>query len=91
MVSFVAPIKDPQAVLDYRMDWSPWLQPDELVTAFSATAQGVAISSVTHANGTVTFWLAEGEPTTSGVVTVEITTSVGRTDQRSITVHIEDR
>lgn len=91
-------IKDPQAVLDYKFDWkaltngsgkSDWLEDAETIASFEVTPDdGITVdsSSLTDSNTSVTVWLSGGTDEQAYEVTCAITTSAGRTDERTITV-----
>ena len=85
-------IKDPAAVLDYRLDWSPWLAEGETITASTMTAAtGISMDSQTHDATTATVWLSGGTLGQQYAVTNHITTSAGRQDERTFTVTLRDR
>jgi hypothetical protein len=86
--------KDPQAVLDYKFDWSQWLQSGEVITSHSVAAStGISVdsSSVTDSDTSVTAWLSGGTDVIQYIVTCTITTNAARTDARSILVSIDER
>jgi hypothetical protein len=85
--------KDPDAVLDYSVDWSLWLGEDQITGSQWILAPGALLEQVTdtHTATRSTVWLRGGEAGKSYVVTNRIVTSGGRTDDRSITVRVEDR
>ena len=84
---------DPNAVLDYAIDWSAWLDTGETLTASTwaiapsggITQTGAPAASFTAA-GVATIWLTGGTAGTLYKVTNHITTSAGRQDDRSITI-----
>jgi hypothetical protein len=89
--------KDPNAVLDFGFDWrgaspGPWLEADETIasSAWSADA-GLTIDSSTYGDTTTKVWLSGGTAGTSYTVRNRITTSKGRTDDRSFIVIVEER
>ena len=85
--------KDPDAVLDYSVDWSAWLAGDEISSSEWQLENGAAIEKVTDTNTTTsaTVWLRGGDAGTTYLVTNRIVTMGGRTDDRTITVKVEDR
>ena len=89
MTSF---IKDPAAVLDYRVDWSDWLQQGETITDSTVTAEtGVTVDSDAHDDTTATVWLSGGALQANYKVTNHITTSAGRQDERTFVITVRDR
>ncbi len=101
-------IKDPQAVLDYSVDWSAWLAQGETIAASRWTATtGITIAATpapSFTPTTATVWLsggavgggeevgiARGVAQRAYRITNTITTSAGRTDERSIFVAVAER
>ncbi|MFN3473582.1 MAG: hypothetical protein ACK4ZW_06000 [Blastomonas sp.] len=91
--SLTAPRKDPEATLNYQMDWSGYLAEGETITAQAVTCEDddITISSVTHASGIVRWRVAGGTSGSSYLITVQITTSAGQTDQRTVQLPVRDR
>lgn len=83
-------IKDPQANLDYQIDWTAWLAGDT-ISASSWSAAGITVGANTHTDAVATVWLSGGSAGSSYVVTNQITTTGGRTDERKITILVRDR
>ena len=85
--------KDPDAVLDYSVEWSAWLAGDEISSSAWLLEQGAAIEQVTdaHTATKTTIWLRGGDAGTTYLVTNRIVTVGGRTDDRTISVKVEDR
>lgn len=87
-------IKDPSAVLDYTIDWSEWLSSnnDTISNASVPSApSGLTVQSpVTHTATATTVWVSGGTAGTSYDVTVRITTTGGRQDERTITITCKD-
>lgn len=96
--------KAPTAVLDYPMDWAapspigPWLQTGETITSASCVLDpGITLltnTPVLTPNGAATMvtpWLSGGTAGQTYTVTVHITTSQGRTDERSFRVNVIKR
>lgn len=85
-------IKDPKAVLDYSVDWSKWLAGDQVATS-DWSVSDPALEAAGDSNGPTrtTVWLSGGTAGQSYTVTNQITTSGGRTDERSFTIQVQDR
>lgn len=89
-----APIKDPVAILDHAMPWDDWLDDGETITARSVTssapdelqAQAGALDSAQ-----VTWRVSGGQAGRDYAVTVQITTSTGRCDERSVLYRVRER
>ena len=85
-------IKDPQAVLDYQNDWSSWLDDsDTIATSAWAASVGITIDSESNTDTTATVWLSGGIAGEFYRVTNTITTAGDRTDERTITIRMQQR
>lgn len=96
-------IKDPSAVLDYKFDWaaltngsgtSDWLSSGETIASRTVTLDtGLTkdSDSVTDSSTSVTVWLSGGTAGSTYGVTCRITTTAGRTDERSIVIEVKNR
>lgn len=87
-------VKDPAAVLDYKFDWSDWLESGETISTRTVTAEsGITVdsSSITDTNTSVTVWLSGGTAGVNYDVTCRIVTSASRTDERTIEIICRDR
>jgi len=87
------PLKDPSAVLDYAFDWKEeWLATGETIADHTITADtGITVDSSTEDDGKVTVWLSGGTAGINYKVACLITTSAGRTDERSMWIKVVDR
>ncbi len=86
------PLKDPSAVLDYVFDWTEWLATGETITDHTITADtGITADSSTEDAGKVTVWLSGGTAGINYKVACLITTSAGRTDERTIWIKVVER
>lgn len=85
-------IKDPSAVLDYVFDWSDWLATGEVISSHVITVDtGLTKDSDSEASGIVTVWLSGGTAGENYKVACLITTSAGRTDERTIWIKVTNR
>lgn len=96
-------IKDPDATLDYKFDWaastngsgdSDWLASGETIDSHTVTVESGLTKdsdSATDDDTSVTVWLSGGSAGETYLVGCEITTSSGRTDERSIVIAVEER
>lgn len=84
--------KDPQAVLDYVVDFAQWLDalPDTLAS-HSVTVSGVTLDDSDIVGKTVVMWISGGTVGTAASATVRITTAGGRTDERTVYFKIKQR
>lgn len=87
-------IKDPQAKLDYTVDWTAWLQTGETITTSTWTVPA-GITQTTPApsisGGKTTIWLSGGTVSTRYVLVNHIVTSQGREDDRSLPIDVMER
>ena len=86
------PLKDPSAVLDYVFDWTGWLGSGETISSRVVTVDtGLTKDSDSESSGKVTVWLSGGTAGINYKVACLITTSAGRTDERTIWIKVTDR
>lgn len=97
--------KDPQAVLDYGIDWGAdgrgWLPEGDTISASSWTITGkdgaelgagpLVQDSDTHDASTTTVWLSGGTVGETYDVTNHITTAAGRQDDRTIRITVQEQ
>lgn len=86
-------IKDPDAVIDFKRDWSDWLATNETITASSwiASSDDITMDSDTNTTVDATVWLSGGTDGASYKLTNRITTNQGRTDDRTFIINCEER
>ena len=95
------PLKDPSAVLDYVFDWKEeCLATGETIAVDSETGEklititadtGITVDSSTEDAGKVTVWLSGGTAGINYKVACLITTTAGRTDERTIWIKVVER
>jgi hypothetical protein len=83
--------KDPNAVLDYTIDWTRWLAGDQVATSEWLVPTGLTKMADTKTASSATVWLSGGTAGQSYMVTNRITTAGGRTEDRSFTIRVEER
>lgn len=85
--------KDPDAILDYAFNWTKfYLQPGETISSYAVTVgAGLTKDMDSESEGVVTVWLSGGTNREGYRVECEIVTSLGRTDERSIYLAVDDR
>lgn len=85
--------KDPQAVLDYSFDWSPWLVSGDTITNLTATATpvGITINSVAFTTTSTTVNLSGGVVGVKYAVVHHITTSGARQDDRTMFITVVEK
>lgn len=83
--------KDPNAVLDYTIDWKDWLGDDAILTSSWTLPVGITSAGVTFSSSTATVWLSGGTAGVSYSIYNQITTVGGRTEKRTFKINAIDR
>jgi hypothetical protein len=88
-------VHDPEAVLDYPIDWTAWLaEVDDTIVSHEVTVEpeGAVVIDSTEATATkVTAWISGGTDGENAKVTCHIVTAGGREDDRSIRLSVRER
>lgn len=88
-------IKDPDAYLDYTIDWSDWLVSGDTISSsvWAIAGRDGALTTDANSNTTTTasIWLDGGTDTYKYFVTNSITTAAGREDDRTIQVTVRSK
>ena len=79
-------LKDPDAVLDYSIDWSDWLGDDTIASSSWAASTGITVDSDTNTTTAAIVWLSGGTAGENYTATNSIVTAAGREDDRTITI-----
>ena len=83
MASNRFPPRDPNALLDYLVDWSPRLVDGDTISGSTWTAPaGIVIESDSFTGTTTSVWLSGGTDGEIYVLTNHIVTAQGREDER---------
>lgn len=92
------PVKDPNEVLDYELDWADADNPrlvtgETLVTSTWSVVEGtVAIDSSSFAvSGLSTVWLSGGADGEACILLNRVTTSAGRTYDQSLKLRVRTK
>ena len=84
--------KDPDAVLDWKWDWSSWLQSGETISTKTVTiSSGLALDSSSNSTTSVTAWISGGTTGQVYSASCRITTNQGRIDDRTVTIRVLNR
>lgn len=84
--------KDPDAELDYTLDWSQWLDSDTLSSAsWATTPTGLSITNTTTTTTLAAVWLSGGSHGSDYDVRCRVVTAGGRTDDRTIRLQVRHR
>lgn len=87
-------IKDPDATLDYTVDWTSWMASGDSIASVAWTIpSGLTQVSSSNTNTTATVWLSGGTVGQSYSVKAKITTSsvIPRIDERTFTIIVRQR
>lgn len=87
-------LKDPDAVLDYKIDWTLVLQSvtptDTIATSTWVADNGLVVDSDSNTTTDTTVWVSAGTLGTISKLVNTITTAGGRTHVRTINVSLRD-
>ena len=84
-------VKDPDSVLDYKVDWSSWLGTDTISTSRWVVQSGITEDSDSNDTTSATSWLSGGTEGSTYTVTNRIDTAGGRTADRTFKVLVQTR
>ena len=84
--------KDPDATLDYQINWAAWLADDDTISnsSFISNSDDITVESSSFTDTTSTVWLSGGQAGSSYEITNRITTTLGRIDDRTIKIKCKD-
>lgn len=90
--------KDPNAIIDYYIDWSKWLRDGDTILSSTWTVQAgltkiadpitAVVDPFTDTVATV--WVSGGTAGSSYTALNHITTAQGRTQDRTITIRVRE-
>lgn len=84
--------KDPDATLDYQIDWGDWLVTGDSIVGSAWSVSGATIEDDTQfADTSATVWVSGGTVGMPIYLTNTITTSEGRIDQRTLVVQVAEK
>lgn len=84
-------VKDPDGTLDYAADWSGWLGTDTIVSAQWTVPSDITITQQSTTTTVSTVWVSGGISGNSYDCTCRITTSTGRTCDRTFRLKVKER
>lgn len=85
------PAKDPDAVLDYSVDWTDWLDGDTISTSAWTVPSGITQTSASTTTLITTIWLSGGSGGRTYEIKNRIVTAAGRTEERTIRLPVRTR
>lgn len=87
--------KDPDAILDYVIDWAAFLGTDTISTSTWVVPTGITLgtggTAPTNTTTTATAWLSSGTAYQTYRITNRITTAGGRTQDQSFILAIAEQ
>lgn len=87
--------KDPDAALDYAVDWNApgeaWLGDDTIASVAWDVGAGLTKDAESNTASVATVWLSGGTAGETYAVACRITTAAGRTDERTFRVKVQHR
>ena len=84
-------IKDPDAVLDYTVDWETWLDSDTISASSWTIPAGLTEDSDTFGDSTATVWLSSGTAGGNYSITNHITTAAGREEDQTLIIRCREK
>jgi len=84
-------LKDPDAVMDYQIDWTDWLGADTIVTATWTIPAGVTSTGDSNTEYTTTVFISGGTIGAVYPILCRVDTTGGRTTDRTIRLLIADK
>jgi len=83
--------KDPEARLDYKIDWTEWLGDDIITASTWSVPAGITKELDTWNNQSTTIWLSGGSLDCTYECVNHIETADGREDDRTILIHVIEK
>lgn len=84
--------KDPNAVLDYVLNWSKWLASGDTISSVTATPDtGITVDDTDFDATTTTLWLSGGTAGSKYNIRVHVVTANGRQDDRTVQITVAER
>ena len=85
--------QDPSAVLDYRVDWTDWLDGDTITSGTFSASPTLPVVILQQSTGTAigTVWISNGVSGVTYTINHHIETTGGRTDERTFSIAIVDQ
>jgi len=84
-------VQDPQAILDYTINWAPWLGDDTITLSTWVIESPMSSESESKTTTTTTIFVSGGDAGNNYVATNSVVTTGGRRDDRSIEFRIRNR
>jgi len=91
--SFSAAPKDPDAKLDYVMEWGNWLRDDETIASANVITDSpdIIVTNISILARSVRWRLAGGARGQNYLITIRIETTAGQVDNRTVRLRVQSR
>jgi hypothetical protein len=84
--------KDPNAKLDYQIDWEDWLDSDTITASTWTVTSGLTVEDDTIFTTTdTTLWISGGLVGSTYRAVNHITTAAGREEDKTMTINIQEK
>jgi hypothetical protein len=84
--------KDPEAKINYTVDWEPWLPTGATIASVVWTVpSGITEEASSETTTTATIQLSGGTAGAAYNIECKITTSTGEIDERTFQIQVEER
>jgi hypothetical protein len=83
-------VHDPEAVLDYYVDWAPWLAGDTITDSDWTSTGTVTLSDPAVLGGVTQIWVSGGVAGETVDLVNHIVTAEGREDERTVRLKLHD-
>lgn len=84
-------LKDPNATLDYVINWTSWLAGDTIASSAHTVPTGLTLVSESETTTHTTVWVSGGTAGQKYEIICRITTAAGRIEDRTIELKIVER
>ena len=84
-------IKDPDAVLDYTINWEEWLDGDTISSSSWAVPTGLTEDSESNGDSTATIWLSSGTVGKTYEIVNSITTAAARQEDKTLVIICKEK
>ncbi len=83
--------KDPDAVLDYTINWTKWLGSDTISVSTWTVPSGLTEDSDTSGDSSTTIWLSGGTVDANYNIVNHITTAAGREEDQTLIIRCREK
>jgi hypothetical protein len=84
-------VKDPDATLDFSVDWTEWLGTDTISGSHWTAETGITQHADSHTDTIATVWISGGTDQNDYTLMNQITTVAGRVDERTLVIEARER